>query len=126
MFTEVVGADIDTQILISEPGIHSMFVDQLDAGSIKIMREELVARHPDGYSLIVDDGLHVAEANLNSLDCLLPILKSGGVYVIEDLENTQLHHVLSEVCLRHPDLEWGLWLNRGRGIGSQLLVLRKR
>jgi cephalosporin hydroxylase len=35
--------------------------------------------------VIIDDGLHTLEGNLQTLQILFPYLKEGGVYVIEDV-----------------------------------------
>jgi predicted O-methyltransferase YrrM len=79
---EVVGADIDRGVLFSEERIATHYVDQTDHDSL-----DLLARTAGkGFDLIIDDGLHLPHANLNTIEFLLPLLKPGGVMVIEDIE----------------------------------------
>lgn len=45
-----------------------------------------VSQDIGGYDIIIDDGSHVSEHILTSLNSLFPFLKDGGFYVIEDLQ----------------------------------------
>lgn len=38
-----------------------------------------------GLDIIVDDASHISNLSINSFEILFPLLKSGGIYVIEDL-----------------------------------------
>jgi hypothetical protein len=78
---EVIGADVDRRILFSEPRISTYFVDQLDQTALR----ELSAQVGGGLDIIIDDGLHTFEANINTFVGLFHCLKSGGIYVIEDI-----------------------------------------
>ena len=50
------------------------------------MLAELAARFaPASFDMIIDDGLHNSEANLNTLLFALPLLKPDGALVIEDI-----------------------------------------
>lgn len=42
----------------------------------------------DGFDIIIDDGSHVTEEQIFTLEYLFPHVKSGGVYVIEDLHTS--------------------------------------
>jgi hypothetical protein len=79
----VYGADIDRRILFQEDRIKTFYCDQLDQSSIR----ELWA-HPDlqdGADIIIEDGLHSLQANVAFLEGSLYHLRSGGIYVIEDI-----------------------------------------
>ena len=78
---KVFGADIDQEILFSENRITTFRVDQLDLESLA----KLAKKFPFGLDMIIDDGLHSPEANLNTLISLLPILNIGGWFVTEDI-----------------------------------------
>ncbi len=84
---EVVGLDVDRKVLINEDRISSFYLDQLDMqtwASIPTIVTEA------GFDLIVDDGLHAPLANLNTVISCLPLLKKGGVIVIEDIPKRAL------------------------------------
>ncbi len=76
----VVGADVDTRVLFQEERISTYHVDQLDFESLTQLNE-LVKKS----QLIIDDGLHNAEANVNVLMAYINIMQSGSWIVIEDI-----------------------------------------
>ncbi len=78
----VFGADIDKDILFTEPYIQTAWVDQLKPESFRTMNQEF--GNPT-YDLIIDDGLHAISANLNTLLFGLTVLNKGGWIVIEDI-----------------------------------------
>jgi SAM-dependent methyltransferase len=79
--SEVFGADIDRGVLFEEDRIKTFFVDQTEPETLR----ELAAQVGTGFDLIIDDGLHLPHANLNTIEALLPLLKPGGTMVIEDI-----------------------------------------
>jgi hypothetical protein len=79
--TVIYGADIDTRILFQEDRIHTFPVDQLDQASL----ERLSSKTPDNIELIIDDGLHAPDANLNTMQFALSKVAPGGWIVIEDI-----------------------------------------
>lgn len=46
----------------------------------------------NGFDLIIDDGGHTMTQQINSFLVLFPLLKSGGLYVIEDLQTSYWHN----------------------------------
>lgn len=79
--TVIYGADIDTRILFQEDRIHTFPVDQLDVKSL----EKLAKKTPSEIDLIIDDGLHSPDANLNTMLFALGKVAPGGWIVIEDI-----------------------------------------
>ncbi|WP_158684224.1 hypothetical protein [Methylobacterium sp. 285MFTsu5.1] len=81
----VCGADVDKRILFEEDRIRTFFVDQNDTSSI----DNLFSTIPHiEFDIIIDDGLHEVIANRNLFERAIHRLKSGGVYVIEDIVTT--------------------------------------
>lgn len=78
----VFGADIDERVLFAEERIETYFVDQTKP---KTLRELSARFEPHSFDLIIDDGLHIPEANINSVNFALGLLKDTGVLVIEDI-----------------------------------------
>lgn len=83
---KVYGADIDKNILFQEKNIETFYIDQLDRNSIKNIRN-LIPK----VDLIIDDGLHQPDANLNSIIDLLEHLNPKGILVIEDIGQNFLY-----------------------------------
>lgn len=77
----VFGADIDKRILFTEDRIETYHADQTDPSTLAA----LAARLPDGFDLMIDDGLHSPNANLNTLAMFLGKLRPGGTAVVEDI-----------------------------------------
>lgn len=78
---EVWGGDFDTRILFKEERIRTIFVDQTNTDTFDNIKNDLGAE----FDLMIDDGLHSPNANLNSLAFFLPRLKVGGWAIIEDI-----------------------------------------
>lgn len=79
--SSVHGADIDRGILFQEERIQTSWVDQTSEASVRALEAEL----PDQLHLIIDDGLHSPNANLQVLMLALRVLPVGGWLVIEDI-----------------------------------------
>ena len=77
----VYGADVDTRILFESDNIKTYFVDQLNKDTI----DNLWSKIPVEFDIIIDDGLHTFEANMNFLENSFHKLKEGGIYIIEDI-----------------------------------------
>jgi SAM-dependent methyltransferase len=78
---KIFGADVDERILFTEERIETHFVDQTDQTTL----DDLARVLPDGFDLIIDDGLHSPEANLATLMFGLKKVKPGGWVVVEDV-----------------------------------------
>jgi hypothetical protein len=82
----IYGADVDTRILFKENRIETYFVDQTDPASFDAL-EELI---PSGLDLVIDDGLHCPNANIETLKFGLSKIRPGGWVVIEDIDGAAL------------------------------------
>ena len=83
----IYGADIDKDILFNEENIKTFYCNQTDRNTIKEMwnNEELSNIE---FDIIIDDGLHKFYANIIFLEESLYKLKKGGLYIIEDIHNS--------------------------------------
>jgi hypothetical protein len=78
---KIYGADIDRRILFAEDRIQTFFVDQTAPDSFVALSKQV----PCELDLIIDDGLHSPNANLETLRFALSRIKRGGWAVIEDI-----------------------------------------
>jgi hypothetical protein len=81
---QIFGFDIDRASFFDEERIRCEWADQTDPKSIVDLAR---FSPPGGVDLIIDDGLHSIDANLNSLSGLLPLLSARGWMVIEDIDS---------------------------------------
>ena len=79
---EIYGADIDSDILFEEDRIKTFWTDQRDPYAIRSLWEKI---GDIAFDIIVDDGLHEASANICFFMESFVKLKSGGIYVVEDV-----------------------------------------
>lgn len=77
----VYGADVDRRILFSEDRIETFYVDQTDIATFDGIGKAIEGE----LDLIIDDGLHMPNANLATLLFALEKLKIGGWLVVEDI-----------------------------------------
>jgi hypothetical protein len=80
----IYGADVDRRVLFSEDRIETFYVDQTDRGSFNELGNNL----PAEFDVMIDDGLHLPTANLNSLSFFLSRIRAGGFAIVEDIPDT--------------------------------------
>jgi hypothetical protein len=114
---DVFGADIDRGVLFAEDRIQTYFVDQSEPATLR----ELAQCVGTGFDLIIDDGLHLPHAGLNTIEALLPLLKLDGTMVIEDIDPLHLDYwKTAAAVLTHHET----YLAERRG--GHLFVIRKK
>lgn len=77
----IFGADIDKRILFHDDRIETFFVDQTES----VTFSELEKSIPSNLDLVIDDGLHAPNANLETLKFGLKKIKIGAWVVVEDI-----------------------------------------
>lgn len=77
----VYGADVDRRILFTSRSIDTFYVDQRDAGAIVQMWDQI----GQPLEIVIDDGLHEYNANLNFFENSKAHVKPGGIFVLEDV-----------------------------------------
>jgi hypothetical protein len=78
------GGDIDKDILFSTEKIQTAFVDQSSLETL----ENFFNTFTTMFDLIIDDGLHAPDANLNTLFIAIDYCANGGYVVIEDIHRS--------------------------------------
>lgn len=81
----IFGADIFDKSGVDQQRILTAIVDQSDPEALVDLDERY-----GPFDIIIDDGSHVNSHVRTTLDVLFPRLRSGGLYVIEDLWTTYL------------------------------------
>ena len=76
------GVDIDRNTFLKDKQIVKCeWVDQLKINSL----QESAKKFNVKFDLIIDDGWHHPESQMNSLIAYLPYLNFGGLYIVEDI-----------------------------------------
>lgn len=80
---EIIGVDINSNVeRYAEGRIKIEIVDQSSHQDL----DRLAEKGP--FDLIVDDGSHVWEHQILSFQKLTPVLRPGGIYILEDLDTS--------------------------------------
>ena len=85
--SEIYGADVDPKILKNYDRIKTFFVDMLDEDSIKNMWANINKK----MDIIIDDGFHSFEANINFYKNSINFLNKDGFYIIEDIHRKPIN-----------------------------------
>lgn len=90
----IYGVDIDPEVLFFEERISTFFMDQTNPDSVAAA---LASFLPGTFDLIIDDGLHTFEANLNLFNNSKFLMSNRGLYVIEDVTPSNMKKLLSTI-----------------------------
>lgn len=124
-FDYVIGGDIDDKVLFTEDKIRTFQVDQLDEKSLTRFKNNCF-KVTKKFSLIIDDGLHDASANILTCKYLFPLLQEKGIYVIEDIKPHQLTIILNETLKNSKIKDWAIWQNCLRSPDNVMLIIFKK
>ena len=81
--SNIFGADIKKEYLFEESNIKTFYTDQLNKHELNNLYNKI---KDIKFEVIIDDGLHTYEANINTFEILYPLLdKQNGTYFIEDI-----------------------------------------
>jgi cephalosporin hydroxylase len=98
----IVGLDVDEAAVLAAKGRYPVVLgDQEDPDVLR----RLEAEHGP-FDIIIDDGGHTMRQQIVSIETLFPLLKDGGVYLVEDCHTSYWPAFGGE--LRSPDsfIEW--------------------
>jgi SAM-dependent methyltransferase len=85
----IVGCDIDSDVLFSDERIKTYHCDQTSAESINnfLKNAEIVE---DSVDIIIDDGLHEYHAGICFFENMIRYLRRDGIYIIEDVKHRSM------------------------------------
>lgn len=77
----IIGVDIQPDTQFTDDRIETYLCNSTNAGHVKQLMDNLNIE----FDIIIDDGCHVGESQVNTLRNMYPYLKQGGIYIIEDI-----------------------------------------
>jgi hypothetical protein len=105
---KIYGGDVQKDCMFEEDRIKTFLFDSTNIDECNNVLQDLT------FDIIIDDGLHEANAQLNTFSNLFPRLKKGGYYFIEDIAP---HNPLYEQWeTTFKDIEGEKWTNKYRNI----------
>ena len=116
----IVGADIDRRVLFKEERIDTFFVDQTDEQSIRSLWDRVTTAE---FDLMIDDGLHTAQAGMTFLRNSLHKLRHDGIYIIEDVHPKHFDEYTSFFLDKRLDAQIFLLRRSNRPLGDNCLIM---
>jgi hypothetical protein len=83
---QIYGADIDKEILFTSERINTFYCDQTSPESIAGLWKQV----PEGFDIIIEDGLHTFSANVCFFKNSIHKLNAGGYYIVEDISKADM------------------------------------
>ncbi len=80
---KIVGIDLDPVAMGAEDADKNILVEIGDQADVKFL--DSIAKKYGAFDVIIDDGSHVCKHQYASFNCLFEHLKSGGIYIVEDV-----------------------------------------
>jgi hypothetical protein len=120
---QVYGADIDRGTLFSENRISTHWVDQLSQDSIRSLWDEIGNVK---FDIILDDGLHSFVAGSTFFVGSINSLAENGVYVIEDVSNSNLLKYMNFFKNRSYIVEYHMFQAEYQNYDNNLILIRKK
>jgi hypothetical protein len=108
----VFGADIDTGCMFQTDRIKTFYCDQTVPHIVRHMWERPELFKP--FDIIIEDGLHTYEANVCFFENSVHRLGSNGIYVFEDIKNSDIDRFQQKVKE---------WRNIYKNLSFELMIL---
>nr|AHA81984.1 Arm14 [uncultured bacterium] len=81
----IFGLDLFDKSALNQPRLTALTGDQADADTLTAIAERY-----GPFDIVIDDGSHENEHVRTSFDALFPYVRSGGLYVIEDMQTAYI------------------------------------
>lgn len=116
--------DIDTSIInFDEDRIHGFYMDQTSDESIDNALNNILK--DVSFDFIIDDGLHWFPTNCDVMNKLLPKVKKGGYYIIEDIVHSQFNYRhLDMTKLNDKNYQYIRFPNAHNSVDNNLFVVK--
>jgi hypothetical protein len=111
---QIYGLDYNPHTFVNEGRIQSFYCDQYDDASY----DEVIQKIGGDFDLIIDDGDHTYTAQSKAVSRLLPLVKKGGLYIVEDVGEWH-EQLLVQIPSPCELKEFGNWPE-----GARMIVVR--
>jgi hypothetical protein len=86
-FATIIGCDIEDKTRLSTFRTKIYMLDQSSKAQLEELREK-----ENAFDIIIDDGSHLSSHQICAFETLFGALKSGGIYIIEDVQTSYWSH----------------------------------
>ena len=120
---KIYGADIDRSVLFEEENIKTFFTDQLNKDELNKLKRNL---NNIFFDVIIDDGLHTYEANINTFEIFIDNLSKEGLYFIEDIRFSELDKYYKFFENSKFDFKIIECLNVNESFGNCMIIIKHK
>ena len=121
--SQIFGADIDKKILKNSERIKTFYVDMLNKESIIEMWKTVNEK----MDIIIDDGFHSFEANINFFENSIKNLNENGYFIIEDIHRKPSNIIKFHKYFSHSKYNFQIIdLKHSINISDNCLILIKK
>ena len=119
----IYGADNNREVLFNEKNIKSFYTDQQNINELENLKKLL---NNIFFDVIIDDGLHTFEANINTFDVFKNSMSKSGLYFIEDIKYSELTKYYKYfIKLKGFDFKMIECLNTEESYANAMIIIKK-
>jgi hypothetical protein len=119
----IYGADNNREVLFNEKNIKTFYTDQLNINELENLKKIL---NNVVFDVIIDDGLHTFEANVNTFNVFKNSLSKSGLYFIEDVKYHELKKYYKYfINLKNYDFKIIECLNTEESYANAMIIIKK-
>ena len=121
----IYGCDIDPDVLFKDKRITTFHLDQTS----KINVKKFFFKLNKDFLIIIDDGLHEFYANIVFFETAINFLKSGGIYVIEDVNEFKMKAYYKYFSNYKKDYRinfYNIYNSKFLGRSNNLIIINKK
>jgi hypothetical protein len=121
---KIIGADIEDKVLFNHESINCFYCDQSSVNSLIRLTENIndTFKEKVEYDIIIDDGSHIIDHQITTLQTLISKLKAGGVYIIEDIPIGNIEKILTLLVLKNLEV---VKVHYGNWTGDNFIAIKK-
>ena len=122
---EIYCCDIDKTILdFNDERIHGFFIDQTNDYILNSVSSEGIIKDIH-FDIIIDDGLHYFPVNCNVMNYLVPKLKKGGYYIVEDIIDSEYSQkFINFNLLNNKNYQYIKFPNPTNNVDNNLFIIK--
>lgn len=89
---KIIGIDINSNFDIMLPNVETLLMNQQNTSRLQILQDFY------SFDVIIDDGSHVWGDQMRTFFALFPLMKSGSVYIMEDVHTSYFSSYNDGIC----------------------------
>lgn len=115
----IYGIDNQDNRIFEEVGIKVFKADQSNRDQLLEVWDEIIPG-PNNLDIVIEDGSHIPEHQYFTANTLVPLLKEGAIYIIEDVDGLSAEPLFEKLSKFNP-----IMIKVGMRHDDRLLIIKK-